>query len=305
MKLSVKKKLLDLGLAVPVVLLAIAAGLVVVDVAAQIGVKGEVSGISSPQTVTITPRSMTYRAYGDFQRNNYPTDAPLTTHKLSRSFEIMKYQVTVSDYSKCVNEGACIAADPQSKAANSAQSTHPVVGISYNDAEAYARWLSLKKGEVWYLPTDEQWAFAAGSRFADDVLGGDEDGSINPALRWLRDYEKQSIRKRDRDPAVRPLGSFGENELGIADISGNVWEWTTTCHRRVNLDAYGNVSSENMVCGVYVVNGKHRAALSSFIRNPKSGGCSVGLPPDNLGFRLVRDGRWYAPVLRRIKYLSM
>jgi hypothetical protein len=54
-----------------------------------------------------------------------------------------------------------------------------------------------------------------------------------------------------------------------------------------------------------VVNGKHRAAMSSFIRNPKTGGCSVGVPPDNLGFRLVRDGRWYAVVLKRLKEFSI
>ena len=32
--------------------------------------------------------------------------------------------------------------------------------------------------------------------------------------------------------------------------------------------------------------------MTFFIRNPKSGGCSVGTPPDNLGFRLVRERSW-------------
>ena len=39
--------------------------------------------------------------------------------------------------------------------------------------------------------------------------------------------------------------------------------------------------------------GKHRAATSFFIRDAKSGGCSVGIPPDNLGFRLVRRPAWH------------
>lgn len=122
----------------------------------------------------------------------------------------------------------------------------------------------------------------------------------NPALRWLRDYEQQSARKQDRNQTVRPLGAFGENEYGLADIGGNVWEWTQTCHRRVNIDAYGKVASETTVCGVYVVNGKHRAAMSSFIRNPKTGDAAwvfhrqSGLPP-------CSRRRWYAPVLMRLK----
>jgi len=305
MKHKAKQTLRDLAVAVPVVLLAAAAGLFVVDAAGQIGEKTHSIKVARPQTVTVTPRSMTYRADGDFQKNNYPTDAPMTTRKLGSAFEIMKYQVTVADYALCVNEGACPPPEMTPQGVRDTQSAHPIVGVSYDDAKAYAEWISDKTGEVWHLPSDEQWAFAAGSRFADDALGEDEKGGANPALRWLRDYEKQSTRKQDRSTAVRPVGAFGENEFGVADIGGNVWEWTTTCHRRVNLDAYGKVASENVVCGVYVVNGKHRAAMSSFIRNPKSGGCSVGLPPDNLGFRLVRDGRWYAPVLARLKDLSV
>ncbi len=213
----------------------------------------------------------------------------------------MKYQVTGAEYRRCVDDGACQPPEDLPHNRNWASADKPVVGVSYTDAEDYAAWLSKKTGSVWHLPTDEQWAFAAGTRFADDAVGIEGDESKNPALRWLRDYEQQSARKQDRNQTVRPLGAFGENEYGLADIGGNVWEWTQTCHRRVNIDAYGKVASETTVCGVYVVNGKHRAAMSSFIRNPKTGGCSVGVPPDNLGFRLVRDGRWYAPVLMRLK----
>ena len=39
------------------------------------------------------------------------------------------------------------------------------------DASHYAAWLSRQTGEFWRLPTDAEWAFAAGSRFADDGLG--------------------------------------------------------------------------------------------------------------------------------------
>ena len=50
------------------------------------------------------------------------------------------------------------------------------------------------------------------------------------------------------------------------------------------------MSAVSESCGIYIASGRHRAPLSSFIREPKSGGCSVGTPPDNLGFRLVREG---------------
>jgi hypothetical protein len=42
-----------------------------------------------------------------------------------------------------------------------------------------------------------------------------------------------------------------------------------------------------------IVEGQHRSYMTDFIRDPRSGGCAVGKPPDNLGFRLVRDdGVW-------------
>ncbi len=299
-----KKCLRELAVAVPAVLLAVVAGLFVVDAVGRPGQSLPGASALRPETVVITPRTMTYRADGDFQKNNYPVDAPLTTRRLSRPFEIMKYQVGTADYELCVEDGACQSAEalPHNHDAPGAEA--PVVGVSYDDAQAYADWLSRKTGENWHLPTDEQWAFAAGSRFPDDALGIEDDSASNPAVRWLRDYEKQSARKLDRSPARRPAGAFGVNELGVADIAGNVWEWTQTCHRRVNIDAYGKQVAEVPSCGVYVVNGKHRAAMSSFIRNPKTGGCSVGVPPDNLGFRLVRDNRWYAMVWKRIQNIG-
>lgn len=299
-----KKCLRELAVAVPAVLLAVVAGLFVVDAVGRPGQSLPGASALRPETVVITPRTMTYRADGDFQKNNYPVDAPLTTRRLSRPFEIMKYQVGTADYELCVEDGACQPAEalPHNHDASAAEA--PVVGVSYDDALAYADWLSRKTGENWHLPTDEQWAFAAGSRFPDDALGIEDDAASNPAIRWLRDYEKQSARKLDRSPARRPAGAFGVNELGVADIAGNVWEWTQTCHRRVNIDAYGKQVAEVPSCGVYVVNGKHRAAMSSFIRNPKAGGCSVGVPPDNLGFRLVRDNRWYAVVWKRIQNIG-
>lgn len=300
-----KKRLRELAVAVPAVLLAVVAGLFVVHAAGRAERSSRDTQFERPQTIVVAPRSMTYRADGDFQKNNYPVDAPLTTRKLAQSFEIMKYQVSASDYERCIADGGCQPAEALPHNRNGLGANAPIVGVSYDDAENYAKWLSQKTGEVWHLPTDEQWAFAAGSRFTDTALGIEDDAAANPALRWLKDYEQQSARKLERSPEVRSAGAFGENELGIADVAGNVWEWTQTCHRRVNIDAYGKIVAETPVCGVYVVNGKHRAAMSSFIRNPKTGGCSVGVPPDNLGFRLVRDGHWYAVVLKRLKEFSI
>ncbi|BDA85410.1 nitrate reductase [Aureimonas sp. SA4125] len=254
------------------------------------GIGGALPG---PPTVTVPPRTFTYRSDGDFVRAGIPVDAPLETVAVASPLHVMKFQVTVADYALCVADRACAAAESRPASIQ----TVPVTGVSYDDARAYADWLSTRTRQVWRLPSDAEWAFAAGTRFADDALGIALNNK-NPAIRWIANYERESARKAGSLQAAQPQGNFGENEYGIADIGGNVWEWTGTCHRRVVMDGDGRIISQAPACGVYVLEGKHRAPMSFFIRDAKGGGCSVGTPPDNLGFRLVRDSRWYAPLIR-------
>jgi formylglycine-generating enzyme required for sulfatase activity len=245
-------------------------------------------GIAGPETVTLTPADFTYRVEGHFLRDGNPVDAPMVQRRLDASLVMMKYQVSVADYAACTAEGACAAAEPR----NIGQGNVPVTGVNFDDATDYAAWLSDRTGQDWALPTDRQWAFAAGAGFVDDALGLAEDNA-NPAARWLANYEKEAARESDGGRVPLPLGSFGSNENGIADMGGNVWEWTQTCHRRVHVDAAGAVLSETPACTIKILEGQHRTPMSFFIRDARSGGCSVGVPPDNLGFRLVRQPAWH------------
>lgn len=239
-----------------------------------------------PQTVTVAPATLLHRLDGEYSRAGRPVDAPRVAVRAAAPLAIMRHQVTAGDYARCVAAGACRRLDRPA-----GRGDVPVTGVSHVDATDYARFLSQGTGQRWRLPSDLEWAQAAGSRFVDDARGLDA-GAINPALRWLADYEREANRKAASDPAPRPVGSFGVNENGVADMAGNVWEWTQTCLRRVSLDEAGSRLGETSHCGVYVVEGQHRAPMSLFIRNPKSGGCSVATPPDNLGFRLVRERGW-------------
>lgn len=72
-------------------------------------------------------------------------------------------------------------------------------------------------------------------------------------------------------------------------MGGNVWEWTSTCYVRATIEGDGRLCYATENCGVRVAGGRHRASMSFFIRDGKSGGCAAGMPPANLELRLVRD----------------
>lgn len=238
----------------------------------------------SPEVVRVEPGTFAYRLSGEFLKAGRPVDAPQVEKRIDQHLLIMKFQVSRADYARCIDAGACGApfkpldADPD----------RPVTGVSFDDASAYAAWLSKETGDRWRLPTDAEWAYSAADRFFDDALGL-EDGTDDPTKRLLLRYQQAAGRSQDVDPHVRPRGAFGVNRHGLSDLSGNVWEWTGTCYQRYNRNGDDITPNGAANCGVRVVEGRHRTYMTTFIQDAKSGGCSVGAPPEYLGFRLVRE----------------
>jgi len=239
--------------------------------------------------VELQPGTVSYRVAGDFTRAGKQAASPLITVHFKTPLTIMKHQTSSADYQRCVEDGACRALDREVIVAPN----RPAVQVSWHDANAYAAWLSKKTGEHHRLPTDEEWAFAAGGKFRDDGLLVDEN---DPSKRWLARYERESDRVQ-ADPQAHVFGSFGANENGLLDVGGNVWEWTSTCFVRTVLSDAGNVLSKNSNCGVRVAEGQHRSYVTDFIRDARAGGCAAGLPPSNLGFRLVRERKAWAKLV--------
>jgi formylglycine-generating enzyme required for sulfatase activity len=240
--------------------------------------------ITEPATVLVSAGSFAYRLSGEFRSDGAIVDAPLHKITFEQPLTIMKYQVSLGEYQRCVAEQAC---DP-ALSGNSLDSSLPVTGVSFEDASSYARWLSRRTGAQWRLPSDTEWAFAAGNKYADDALGLAD--ARDPSKRWLESYRREASRESEADRTAKPPGFFGENDKGMADAAGNVWEWTTSCFSRSRIANDGTVSlSETDNCGIRIAEGAHRAYVISFLKDARGSGCSSGQPPANLGFRLVRE----------------
>ena len=108
----------------------------------------------------------------------------------------------------------------------------PVEQVSWNDVQEFLRKLNAMTGKRYRLPTEAEWEFAArggNSSRGYKYSGGNSFGSVA----WY--WENSGIR-------THAVGTKSPNELGIYDMSGNVWEW---CQDWYNSSYYGSSPRTN------------------------------------------------------------
>ena len=113
--------------------------------------------------------------------------------------------------------------------------THPVTCMSWNDAQAYLRWLADSTGRAYRLLSASEWEYAARAGIADNgteaVAPTDTCESANVADQsTTTTYPGWEIFDcRDDFVHTAPVGSFQANAFGLNDMIGNVFEWVTDC----------------------------------------------------------------------------
>lgn len=107
---------------------------------------------------------------------------------------------------------------------------HPVVQVSYEDAQAYAKWAGKR------LATEAEWEFAARGGLAQATYTwGNELSPQGRAMANIWDTRQAQPFPVVKDEIVQvgttPVGSFSPNGYGLYDMAGNVWQWTSDWYR--------------------------------------------------------------------------
>ncbi len=188
-------------------------------------------------------------------------------------------EVSIAQWQSCYEDGGC---GYKPKMRSNETPHHPVTKVSYFDVEEFIAWLSGKTGQQFRLPLESEWNY-----ISQDVISPPKKLFDDPRLAWAADYV--TFLERPTTNKTKEIGGHGINKYGLVDLRGNVWEWTQTCWNTDYSTLQTSPEKTKTCGGVRIMQGEHRSYQSELIRDAKIGGCSVGSPPNNIGFRLVMD----------------
>ncbi|MEZ7279085.1 SUMF1/EgtB/PvdO family nonheme iron enzyme [Pseudoalteromonas sp. 68 DY56-GL68] len=175
---------------------------------------------------------------GDINGSGLANERPVEEKTIANSFAMQSKEVSVGEYEQFVantgykteaekNRGCAyyLNGEPVWEATLNwrnpgfdQDSDFPAVCLTYNDAKAYADWLSGQTGQLFRLPNEVEWEYAARAGKETEYPWGNEIGKNLANCGWCgSEWSNKS---------AAPTGSFSPNAFGLYDTVGNVWEWT-------------------------------------------------------------------------------
>lgn len=233
-------------------------------------------------------------------------ERPLHRVEIDMPIAMGRNEVTHDQWMACVDDGGCGGHIPRDtvlwineareRVETTVRGSHPVIDVSYLDAQAYVAWLNEKVGvDAYRLPTEAEWEYAARSgtqtRFAQgDELTSEQANFLGSGTEQLTGVARPDLLSRRVPVPVDELDSA--NDWGLRHMSGNVIEQTRSCY--TNEYAGWSTSSEWLhqstidSCERVFRGGGYNTAMD-FTRVASRGSGDEAYRSRYSGFRIVRQ----------------
>lgn len=197
-----------------------------------------------------------------------------------------RFETTVAQYTWFVEATGHRVPDPSTL---DAPPDHPVTGVAWTDAMAYARWLDEALRNARHAPEplrrilDDGWRVALPSEAEWEKAARGEDARIYP---WGDQPSRE--RANYRAASTRPVGSFPCPDCvhGLADMAGNVWEWTRSPYQPYPFDEGDDIRTAGTEA-LWVMRGGSFGDAEQFVRAANRGIADPGARRPFIGFRVA------------------
>ena len=195
------------------------------------------------------------------------------------------YEVTFEEWDACVSGGGCNGYRPYDR--EWGRGRRPVIHVSWEDAQAYVRWLSEQTEESYRLLSEAEWEYVARAGTTTPFHFG--RAIATSQANYNGNYTYGSGRRGRYRGQTVPVGSFAPNAFGLYDMHGNVWEWVEDCwsgsYRGAPADGSARDSGD---CSRCVRRGGSWIDLPPVLRSAFRNGFTSVIRVDVNGFRVAR-----------------
>lgn len=235
-------------------------------------------GKNSPALIRIPAGSF---MMGD---NSNMHSAPAHKVTLNKAFAISKYEITFAEYDYFAQS----TNKPLPGDNGWGREDRPVIHVSWDDAVAYAQWLTKTTGKKFRLPTEAEWEYAARGGSTTNYWWGDNEAEAKGKANCRRGCSSNFSGLFGSKTA--PVGSYSPNAFGIYDTAGNVSEWVQDCYQDnyKNASNTGSALEEKQCAGRVVRGGSTKDNVQHLISSARDN-IPAGYLTETLGFRLVME----------------
>jgi formylglycine-generating enzyme required for sulfatase activity len=217
---------------------------------------------------------------GTFEMGSTRTeyDKPVHRVQMAKSFAIGRFEVTFKEWEACSADGGC-KSRPDDRGWG--KGDHPVINVSWLDAQEYVKWLSKKTGHTYRLPSEAEWEYAARGGSGAPFWWGSGAGSRQANCREC---------KTGQPERTLPVGSYKPNAFGLYDTAGNAAEWVEDCWN----DDYKGAPSDGSAwtkgnCQLRVLRGGSFDSQASYVQSAARFRYDYDVPYSANGFRVLRE----------------